>query len=91
MSEAPGIPQPESGQAPDVLTLAEAAQILRIGRTAIYEQARRFEATGGAQGDVLVERFGKQFRVPRYWLEHKIGGPITWPLTPTPAPSASTH
>jgi hypothetical protein len=67
------------GTAPDLLTLAEAAVVLRIGRTAVYEQARRFEASGGTEGDIMVVRVGRQFRVPRAWLEAKIGGPLTWP------------
>ena len=69
-----------SGTAPDFLTLAEAAVVLRVGRTAMYELARRHEATGGTEGDIAVIRIGHQFRVPRAWLEEKLGAPITWPL-----------
>jgi hypothetical protein len=64
---------------PDFLTVVEAAAVVRIGRTAAYEQARRYLATGGAPGLLPAVPFGKQFRVPRYKLEDYLGGPITWP------------
>ena len=64
---------------PDFLTLEEAALVLRLGRTAAYREARRYEASGGAAG-IPVERFGKQFRVPRCKLEERLGGPLTWPI-----------
>ena len=43
-------PKTTTGAVPDFFTLEEAAAILRIGRTTAYELARRFEATGGAEG-----------------------------------------
>jgi excisionase family DNA binding protein len=52
---------------PAVLTVEEAAQVLRIGRSAAYEQARRFIATGGAEGLPAV-RLGRCLRVPRQAL-----------------------
>jgi excisionase family DNA binding protein len=60
---------------PDFLTVSEAAQILRIGRTAAYALAARFEQTGGAQG-LPVIRIGKQLRVPRARLEQLAGGAL---------------
>lgn len=78
---------------PDFLTVDEAGEVLRIGRTAAYRLARQYLATDGAAG-IPVVRYGKQFRVPRYKLEDALGGPITWPLhrpesaaPPTPAAS----
>jgi excisionase family DNA binding protein len=73
---------------PNFLTVEEAAAILRIGRTAAYELARRYLATGGAEG-LPVIRVGRQLRVPRAALEVWAGGPITrspstHPITPTP-------
>jgi hypothetical protein len=61
---------------PDLLTIEEAALILRIGRTAAYEQARLWRVTGGQVGipNILV---GRQYRVPRAALEATIGRPIT--------------
>ena len=75
---------PSPSAPPDFLTVEEAAQVLRIGRTAAYREARRYEASNGATG-IPVERFGKQFRVPRHRIEEKLGGPITWPLPTSPA------
>jgi hypothetical protein len=65
--------------APDFLRVEEAARVLRIGRTAAYQLAREFLATGGASG-LPVIRYGRQLRVPRCRLEADLGGPITWPL-----------
>ena len=69
---------------PDLLTLDEAARVLRVGRSTAYREANAFEASGGTTG-IPVVRYGKQFRVPRCRLEEQLGGPITWPL---PAPVA---
>ncbi len=49
---------------PEVLTVEEAAQVLRIGRGAAYELARRWRVTGGREG-LPVVRFGRSLRVPR--------------------------
>ena len=74
---------------PELLTIEEAAAVLRIGRTAAYQLARRYLASGGKEG-LPVVRVGRLLRVPRVELEELIGGPITWPLlgpTTTPADS----
>jgi excisionase family DNA binding protein len=75
---------------PDFLTVEEAAEILRIGRTAAYEQTRRYEETGGEAG-IPVIRVGRLMRVPRMALERWLGGPLTRPepgsqLSSAPAP-----
>ena len=49
---------------PLVLSVEEAARILRIGRSAAYEQARIFRATGGRQG-LPVIAIGRSLRVPK--------------------------
>ena len=67
-----------SSTAPDFLTLEEAAAVLRVGRSTAYREANAFEASGGTTG-IPVARYGRQFRVPRYWLEERLGGPLTWP------------
>lgn len=51
---------------PLVLTIEEAAEVLRIGRTAAYEAARR--------GELPVVRIGhRTLRVPRHKLEALLG------------------
>ena len=87
--------KPESHRTdpPDFLTVEEAAAVLRIGRTSAYRQARKFLASGGAEG-LCADRFGKQIRIPRCHLEQRLGGPITWPIltdeTPVEYAVAST-
>ncbi len=49
---------------PDVLTVEEAAKVLRIGRGAAYELARRWRVTNGREGLPVVS-FGRSLRVPR--------------------------
>jgi excisionase family DNA binding protein len=45
---------------PAFLTVPEAAQVLRIGRSAAYEAAQR--------GELPTVRFGRRLRVPRQAL-----------------------
>lgn len=61
---------------PDLLTVTEAAAVLRIGRTTAYELVRRDFDSGGGEG-LAVVRIGGQFRVPRSSLERIVGGPVT--------------
>ncbi len=61
---------------PDLFTVAEAAIVLRIGRTTAYELVRRDFDSGGGEG-LAVVRIGGQFRVPRSALERIVGGPVT--------------
>lgn len=49
---------------PEVLTVEEAAQVLRIGRAAAYEQARLWRESGGQTG-LPVVALGRSLRVPR--------------------------
>jgi hypothetical protein len=48
----------------ELLTIPEAARFLRIGRSAAYDLARRFEATGGNEGIPCVRVGGRLLRVP---------------------------
>ena len=67
------------GEPPDYLTVDEIAAVLRISRNNAYKEVRRGVATGGVEG-IPAERFDKQFRISRYVIEDRLGGPITWPI-----------
>ncbi|MEZ5242240.1 MAG: helix-turn-helix domain-containing protein [Microthrixaceae bacterium] len=77
-----------------MFTVAEAAVVLRIGRTTAYELVRRDFDSGGGEG-LAVVRVGGQFRVPRSALERIVGGPVTClvndgsPSEPAPLSTAS--
>jgi hypothetical protein len=50
-----------------VLTVDEAAHLLRIGRSLAYQLARTYLSSGGVAGIPVVE-IGTCFRVPRWAL-----------------------
>lgn len=52
----------------EVLTVEEAAVILRIGRNAAYASARLWRESGGQQGLPCIE-IGRTLRVPRAALQ----------------------
>lgn len=58
-------PQPNSAAdpLPEVLTVVEAARLLRISRGLAFQQAALYRATGGRQGIPNV-RIGRCLRVP---------------------------
>lgn len=64
-----------SEQPPDLLTIEEAARILRIGRTTAYAMGREWRVTDGRSG-LKVSEFGGQLRVPRVWIEEQLGAPL---------------
>ena len=69
---------------PDLLTVEEAAVLLRIGRNKAYRLARQWRATNGRCGLPVVE-FGHSLRVPRHALEQMLGVKFTgWPQTSGP-------
>ena len=72
---------------PDVLTVEQAAVILRISRTTAYDHARTFLRTGGADG-LPVIRVGRLMRVPRVQLEAMLGGPLQPPPLPSTRPAS---
>jgi hypothetical protein len=60
-----GSPPPgELSEPPEVLTVEEAAAVLRISRNSAYTLARQWLATDGAQG-LPVVKLGRTLRVPR--------------------------
>ena len=61
---------------PDLLTVEEAARVLRIGRTKAYAMTVEWRRTHGRTGLPVVD-FGNALRVPRCQLEAIVGGPIT--------------
>ncbi|MGQ0432370.1 MAG: helix-turn-helix domain-containing protein [Microthrixaceae bacterium] len=89
------------GQVPDLLTVEEAALVLRIGRTLAYRMAQEWIATGGKRG-IPCRRVGRLLRVSSRELAEFMGAAITWPPVPavielatrreqaTPAPARST-
>lgn len=82
----PSTPSSARAGSPAFLTVEEAATVLRIGRTAAYLLARRWEDTGGAEG-LPVVRFGRLLRTPVHELERLAGGAIDL-TTDAPARSA---
>lgn len=66
---------------PEVLTIEEAADILRISRNSAYQLARRWRDTDGREGLPVIE-LGRNLRVPRARLTRLLeGGPATDGLT----------
>jgi excisionase family DNA binding protein len=60
---------------PELLTIGEAAELLRISRTTAYAEAKRFERTGEG---LPVIRVGRSLRAPREKLRGLIEGSLTW-------------
>ena len=55
---------PDLDELPPVMTVEEAAAVLRIGRNAAYDLARRWRETQGREGLPVVS-LGRSLRVPR--------------------------
>lgn len=77
MSDAPNCGD-DGGRLPALLTVEEAAQHLRIGRTKAYALATEWRVTGGKSGLPVID-LGNVLRVPRHQLELLIGGPLDAP------------
>jgi hypothetical protein len=68
---------------PLVLSVEEAARLLRIGRSAAYEQARIFRATGGREGLPVVAIVDDHV-IPQ-GVDHRIPHPVLDVIcTPSP-------
>lgn len=88
-------PNPNIRTRPAVLTIAEVMDVLRIGRTKAYEQARLYLDTNGEAGLPCV-KVGDSIRFLRHAIEDLIGEPIaTSPTdhhdTDPPATTTSTR
>ena len=59
-----------------MLTVEEAARLMRIGRTKAYALTQQWRATGGRSGIPVVD-LGDVLRVPRRVLEEMVGTPFT--------------
>lgn len=70
---------------PDLLTIEEAARVLRIGRTKAYAMGQEYRTTNARSGMKVIE-VGGQLRVPRAWLEDKLGAPV---LSIPPVPGSA--
>jgi hypothetical protein len=57
---------------PVLLTVEEAARVMRIGRTKAYDMAREWRVTGGKAGLPVVD-FGNVLRVPVAALAERLG------------------
>lgn len=57
---------------PLALTVAEAAELLRVSPSTIYELIHRYRATGGAEG-IPARRLGRSLRIPRIVLFRMLG------------------
>ena len=70
---------------PDLLTVEEAARVLRIGRTKAYALTQVWRDSGGEIGIPVIEVGG--LRVPKARLEEIIGAPILSLPAKEPAPT----
>ncbi len=73
---------------PLVLTIEEAAEILRISRWAAYEQARIWRESGGRHG-LAVLTLGRCLRVSRATIEEMLRPPA--PVDSTAADGSLPH
>ena len=73
---------------PMVLTIDEAASVLRIGRSKAYEMAATYSSSGGIQG-LPVLRLGDLLRVPRFALHEFVTTGRIVQLIPQHTPNAT--
>jgi Helix-turn-helix domain len=66
------VPRRRDAEHPVLLTVEEAARVLRVGRTKAYDMAREWRVTGGKAGLPVVD-FGNVLRVPVAALAERLG------------------
>lgn len=64
---------------PPLLTVEEAAKVLRVGRTKAYAMTREWRSSGGRSGLPVID-LGSVLRVPRRALEEIVGNSILLPV-----------
>jgi excisionase family DNA binding protein len=64
MSDQGNVDAPLFDRTPMVLTVEEAARLLRISRSYAYELARRYRDSGGLEGIPVLSFGGSSLRVP---------------------------
>ena len=69
---------------PEFLTVEEAAQLLRVGRTKAYAMAREWRSSDGRSGLPVVD-FGHVLRVPRRALDRLVDDALARPSDTSPA------
>ncbi len=76
----------------DFLTVAEVMAHLRMGRTFVYQEARRYLATGGAAG-IPCRKFGRLLRFPTRELHAyaTLRSSTAAPARPAPLPDRVTR
>ena len=76
----------------DFLTVTEVMAHLRMGRTFVYQEARRYLATGGTFG-IPCRKFGRLLRFPTRELHAyaTVRSSTTTPPRPTPVPDRVTR
>ena len=79
-----------SEQLPDLLTIEEAARVLRIGRTKAYAMSQEWRVTNGESG-IKVCELGGQLRVPKAWLEEQLGAPVLFVPSPPDQAKRNGH
>lgn len=79
-----------SEQLPDLLTIDEAARVLRIGRTKAYAMSQEWRVTDGESGMKVCE-LGGQLRVPKAWLEAQLGAPVLFVPSPPDRAKRNGH
>lgn len=66
------------GDLPEVLTIDEAADFLRISRNTAYALAKQWRETGGVEGLPVIE-LGRNLRVSRAVLARLLCGEVPLP------------